>query len=198
MACEKCWNDRWGHYWDEENNKVVYYCLPCKEQKEAAKIASKEKNRQAKRANDRRRQRAQQFVSDYLLNHPCIDCGEADILVLDFDHLKDKEHNVSHMVRSGKTLLAISQEIEKCVVRCANCHRRKTAYENGSYRVKIIQGECLYNSEDNVGHCVILNKEKADEIRIERANGTSVKELAVKYGVSEYTVKDVLRGRTWK
>lgn len=43
---------------------------------------------------------------------------------LDFHHLdaQIKEHTVAGMV--GKPLTAIAAEINKCVVLCANCHRR--------------------------------------------------------------------------
>lgn len=65
-------------------------------------------------------------VADYLLGHPCVDCGEADIVVLDFDHLRDKVKEVSQLVRRGWPWRSIEAEIAKCQVRCANCHRRKT------------------------------------------------------------------------
>ena len=68
----------------------------------------------------------------------CIDCGETNPLLLDFDHLRDKRANVSQLVQSGFSWATIAAEIDKCVVRCANCHARKTAREIGSYRTKVV------------------------------------------------------------
>lgn len=64
---------------------------------------------------------------EYLLRHPCVDCGNADIVVLQFDHMRDKTADIARLVASGRTWAAIVREIEKCEVRCSNCHRRKTA-----------------------------------------------------------------------
>lgn len=77
--------------------------------------------------NRERADRLTELVIDYLFEHPCVDCGESDPIVLDFDHVKgDKKGNISHMVSSrGEDTL--KEEIKKCEVRCANCHRKKTA-----------------------------------------------------------------------
>lgn len=77
--------------------------------------------------NDAAIVRNKKFVADYLREHPCVDCSEADIIVLQFDHLRDKKFDVSRMVRAAYSIEAIKQEILKCEVRCANCHMRKTA-----------------------------------------------------------------------
>jgi hypothetical protein len=66
----------------------------------------------------------------YLQSHPCVDCGETDPLVLDFVHVREI---ISQLVRSQATLEVIKAEIAKCDVRCANCHRRKTAKERGHW-----------------------------------------------------------------
>lgn len=76
------------------------------------------------------RMRLEIIVRDYLLQHPCVDCGESDIIVLDFDHIRDKVGNISDLVRNGNKEILL-REIEKCEIRCANCHRRKTAERGG-------------------------------------------------------------------
>ena len=54
----------------------------------------------------------------------CVDCGESNPLVLDFDHVKGKKIKcISDMVRCSYSIDTIKKEIEKCEVRCANCHR---------------------------------------------------------------------------
>lgn len=74
----------------------------------------------------------QDYIKQYLQNNPCIDCGETDITVLEFDHNRNKFikfQSVSMMMRYRYTLDKIQKEIKKCEIRCANCHRRKTAKE---------------------------------------------------------------------
>jgi hypothetical protein len=78
------------------------------------------RNVAATRAENRRR------IIQYLSSHPCVDCGETDIVVLEFDHRGDKVADISTYASSGRTWARIESEIEKCEVRCANCHRRKT------------------------------------------------------------------------
>jgi len=56
----------------------------------------------------------------------CVDCGEKNQIVLDFDHIKDKKYNVSRMIHDGFSWKAILNEIKKCEVVCANCHRIRT------------------------------------------------------------------------
>jgi hypothetical protein len=81
----------------------------------------------------RRRHRSRAHLMAYLREHPCVLCGEADPVVLDFDHLRDKVWEVTNLARYGgwSRLLA---EIEKCRVLCANCHRRHTAQQAGRDR----------------------------------------------------------------
>lgn len=64
----------------------------------------------------------------YLKEHPCVDCGEADPVVLDFDHKdkKTKTASISKLMYGHRKWESILPEVRKCVVRCANCHRRRT------------------------------------------------------------------------
>lgn len=70
-----------------------------------------------------------EFVQGYRMTHPCVDCGESDPVVLDFDHRDDvdKSFNVCDAIHRKLSLEKIKTEIEKCEMRCANCHRRRTA-----------------------------------------------------------------------
>lgn len=77
--------------------------------------------------NRRLRQDNLRKVYDYLSENFCVVCNEKDITVLEFDHLRDKDKNISELVSRGCGWETIKAEIEKCQVLCANCHRRKTA-----------------------------------------------------------------------
>lgn len=80
--------------------------------------------------------RRKRFVYDYLLTHPCVDCGESDPVVLEFDHISGKKlAGITEMLGAGRTMKYIRMEMRKCAVRCANCHRRKTAKERDYLRV---------------------------------------------------------------
>lgn len=73
--------------------------------------------------------RNRDYVYDYLKTHPCVDCGESDIIVLQFDHNDDvnKVGSISKLIRKRMSQASLVQEIQKCTVRCANCHTRRTA-----------------------------------------------------------------------
>jgi hypothetical protein len=79
----------------------------------------------------------QRLLIAYLMEHPCIDCGEPDVVCLEFDHVRGKKRgNISRML-GDHPWSTIENEIAKCVVRCANCHRRKTARQRGWYRLLV-------------------------------------------------------------
>ncbi len=82
------------------------------------------------------RKQSHEYIAEYLLSHPCIDCGELNILVLEFDHKDNKIDNISTMIRRGMSFDKIIDEIYKCDVRCSNCHSIKTAKENNSWKLK--------------------------------------------------------------
>lgn len=88
----------------------------------------------AKKRNQIIKHKIKKYTWSYLSEHPCVDCGEDDPVVLEFDHIKNKNAVISEMYRNY-TLENVKLEISKCQVRCANCHRRKTAKE-GSWNKK--------------------------------------------------------------
>jgi hypothetical protein len=74
-------------------------------------------------------------IVDYFKNHPCVDCGEKDYIVLEFDHVKgDKKSDISSLFSNDTSWEIIENEIKKCEVRCANCHKRRSAKQLGWYK----------------------------------------------------------------
>lgn len=112
-------------------------CRDCS-RKSSRKYYEKNKEKHKKTVSDRNKkvikENRQKLFLFYTMN-PCIDCGEQDPLVLESDHKKgvEKKGVISQMVWkcSWKT---VEKELEKCEVRCANCHRRKTALEQDWYK----------------------------------------------------------------
>lgn len=94
-----------------------------------------ERNKVARRIQvgerrDRLKKEGRAYVDAYLSEHGCVDCPEDDPVVLDFDHVRgQKKRNVPEMARAAYTMAAIQEEIDKCEVRCSNCHRRRHARE---------------------------------------------------------------------
>ena len=89
------------------------------------------------------RRQTQERLAAYLAEHPCVDCGETDIRCLEFDHRdpKQKVAPISILLQRGRSWRTIAAEIEKCDVRCANCHRRRTADQFSTWRHRLHEEE---------------------------------------------------------
>lgn len=99
-------------------NKVDYY---------------KEKNGKRRRDTQKKQH---EYLRQYLQEHPCVDCGESDIVCLDFDHVRgEKVENIAILIKAGGSWDKLIEEISKCDIRCANCHRKRTARQFGSWRL---------------------------------------------------------------
>jgi hypothetical protein len=116
------------------------YCRPCRAEYKQEHYAA---NRQRYRENSERfkqawRQERVSYLLAFFKTHHCVDCGEADPRVLEFDHRGEKSFNISYGLQHHAWPLVLA-EIEKCDVRCANCHRRKTARSGGFARAVLIR-----------------------------------------------------------
>lgn len=70
----------------------------------------------------------------------CIDCGYEDIRAIDPDHVNadEKHDNLSRMIQMCASSARIRHELDKCVPRCARCHRLRTAAQAPSaWRAKV-------------------------------------------------------------
>ena len=82
-------------------------------------------------------ERAARLVA-FFRERPCVDYGEADPLVLEFDHLGHKRFGIAQGLRD-RNWQSVLDEIATCDVVCANCHRRRTALRAGFARAVVAQ-----------------------------------------------------------
>jgi hypothetical protein len=104
---------------------------------EQRKRYNKVKNRTARVKHTKRRV----VVQKYKMLKGCCICGfNKHYSALDFDHInRDKKiKNVSRLVTDTCSWKTVVEEIKKCRVLCANCHRLKT-HKNKEYENKNIK-----------------------------------------------------------
>jgi hypothetical protein len=116
------------------------YCRPCRAAYgQEHYLANRQRYidlaQQRKRAVAAERAR---YLIDFFRSHPCIDCGEDDPIVLEFDHLEGKEFAIAKGLRD-RNWQSVLDEMAKCEVVCANCHRRRTARRRGFVRAAVAQ-----------------------------------------------------------
>ena len=137
--CGKCKIEKEVLDFNKDSNKkdgLQTMCRVCSNAKSAAHYLN---NKTSYRLSKKKSvQTLREFILNCLLEHPCIDCGETDPVCLDFDHvIGNKTKNISQMIHNGVSIETIKVEMEKCVVRCANCHRKKTAKDFGWFKSKL-------------------------------------------------------------
>lgn len=86
-------------------------------------------------------------VTTYILNtlensDGCADCGEDNVLVLEFDHREpeSKKYSISRLRTKKIPWDEVIAEIGKCDIVCANCHRIRTAKMFGNWRLDFDSG----------------------------------------------------------
>ena len=72
----------------------------------------------------------QELITEHLKLNPCVDCGNANIALLEFDHRDSKSFPICDFAKRDVTTEELLAEIRKCEVRCRNCHVMRH-YPNG-------------------------------------------------------------------
>lgn len=90
-------------------------------------------------ARRKRKNELRKWIGKYFLSHPCVDCGETDVRVLEFDHLRNKHFSISYALHEVMPIPQVEREVKKCVVRCANHHNIKTSNRSRDWRYKFRQ-----------------------------------------------------------
>ena len=143
MLCNKCLKEKLAvdfSYKNRDKRILSKICKTCHSlYRRSHYLKNKEKYiLKANKWNLKQKQILSKYIFNKLSQSHCYDCGEKDILVLEFDHISDKKLGISEMYKNSYSLKSLEKELKRCVVRCANCHRRKTAKEKGYWKFKMI------------------------------------------------------------
>jgi hypothetical protein len=129
--CTKCGKEKDAEAdfsWSLRGIKRHSRCKSCHAEERAdyyARNKEKELAYKYERQLDRK-EIARKFIWEKLSNSVCKDCGEYDPMVLTFDHVRGvKKMDISQMINQGYSLELLHAEIDKCEIRCFNCHMRK-------------------------------------------------------------------------
>ena len=141
-VCSKCFKKWPVAQYSWKNRKKNYRHSFCKACQAAYRRAHYLKNKEkylnkARNWNRKQTEVLRRFIVKYLKEHVCVDCGKGDIRVLDFDHESEKRMGIARMIRNCHSVRSLEQEISKCKVRCANCHRIKSATRGNYWKNKI-------------------------------------------------------------
>lgn len=120
------------------NGRLDARCRPCRAAYQHAHYLKHRERYIARAAASRSKLRRERLklILDHLVESGCVDCGETDPLVLEFDHLSDKSFNIGEEF-STRSWDAVIAEMEKCDVVCANCHVRREAKRSNTIRFRL-------------------------------------------------------------
>jgi hypothetical protein len=137
-----------------------------------------------------RREETRRKLWEHKLRNPCVDCGNTDPRVLQFDHVRgEKTCDVTTLAFSKKASWPkIAAEIKKCEVRCANCHALRSWERAGFWTPEGVQKDWRRR----------LSDEDVREIRRSHAAKEKGMTLLAKfYDVSVGTIWNVLHRRSY-
>ena len=84
-----------------------------------------------------------QYIQNYKQLIGCVDCGENyPYYMLDLDHLNTKKFGIAQFQNVTNDLEKVKEEISKCEVVCANCHRVRT------YNRSVTSGSSIMDIEE--------------------------------------------------
>lgn len=142
-TCIKCCEEKevLQFQWSKQNNNICKSCHAVQMRPINEKARKKRQGDPVYKENCRIRRnlnRAKLRTEiDRIKTKPCTDCGKSfHPYVMDFDHVRgEKKECVGVMCADGRPLKRVLDEIAKCDLVCANCHRMRTL-NRGFYKKK--------------------------------------------------------------
>lgn len=125
-VCSTCKEEKNTSDFRKDKTKPDGYQPRCKVcARSSIKSAYMEKYADKVRHRDKaNRERNAALLLEYKKQHPCRVCGETEPICLDFHHLDPSEKEFSVGQEGQRSWKQLDNEISKCVILCANCHRK--------------------------------------------------------------------------
>ena len=125
--CTKCGEEKpltEFNFKNKAKSKRQAQCKECQRarERELYNQSYKYRNRDLYNQNRRKWRVEMRHTIQEIKRCGCCICGETELCCLDFHHLRDKEFELAKAPDVSKERLY--KELEKCIVLCANCHRK--------------------------------------------------------------------------
>ena len=105
---------------EAEMRKCDILCANCHASEHASTTATWEDGEPSTKE-----ERLRQWVHEYKRKQGCQRCSESDPLYLQFHHVEDKRATIAAMITDSYPEADVRAEVQKCIVLCANCHRKE-------------------------------------------------------------------------
>jgi len=126
ITCKTCYIEKPLECYTSSQQKPKGRCKDCQKEYSRGHYL---KNKESYLLRDDLKRKEHKDLAARYKDVPCRDCGvKYAPHIMDFDHLnsKEKSFTISRASQMGKTLEQVIEEIKKCDVVCANCHRQRT------------------------------------------------------------------------
>ena len=137
MICTKCKEDKLPEEYPFRNKEKGIRNKTCKVCQREYKNTYYSRNKASHIVRNNKTRQKLKDILEEVKDKGCSMCPEKFKPCLEFHHLngEDKLNTVAHLVSYGSKK-ALLQEIEKCVLLCANCHRK--VHFDESYNKKLL------------------------------------------------------------
>ena len=125
--CSKCGEEKELEGYSFKNKAKGWRRSSCKQcSRIAFRKFYKENKEYYSLKNKKYREQYRNWLNEIKLGLSCVECGESHVATLDFHHKagSKKDFNIARSRSLGQDKTVTLNEIKKCVVLCANCHRK--------------------------------------------------------------------------
>ena len=128
------------------------------------------------------------FIKDILSHSQCLDCGCNIASCLDFHHIHNKRNTITIMKFNGCSIKTLKNEIEKCVIICSNCHRKRHAKKLNHANKKV---QFVYQTKSS-GCCAICSLTGIPQIFDFHHTRDKIDNINSMTHKKEYTLQDII------